>query len=84
MPDWLARSHAKSLISVEHGPGAGDIGGTNARLRLYDRTGAKRIVHEAILPSAGAPSLAAIVGGYLAGVAGARSRRPCSASPGRW
>jgi len=45
---------------------AGDIGGTNARLRLYDRTGAK-VRHEAILPSAGAPSLAAIVGGYLAG-----------------
>jgi glucokinase len=43
---------------------AGDIGGTNARLRLYDRTGAK-VRHEAVLPSAGAPSLAAIVGGYL-------------------
>jgi glucokinase len=43
---------------------AGDIGGTNARLRLYDRTGAK-VRHEAVLPSAGAPSLAAIVGRYL-------------------
>jgi len=50
--------------SVEHVL-AGDIGGTNARLRLYDRTGAK-VRHEAVLPSAGAPSLAAIVGGYLA------------------
>src|SRR5450432_1243030 len=43
---------------------AGDIGGTNARLRLYDRTGEK-VRHEAVLPSVGAPSLAAIVGGYL-------------------
>jgi glucokinase len=44
---------------------AGDIGGTNARLRLYDSTGEK-VEHEAVLASAGAPSLAAVVGGYLA------------------
>jgi glucokinase len=43
---------------------AGDIGGTNARLRLYDPAGDKA-VHEVVLPSAG-PSLEAIVGGYLA------------------
>ncbi|HKQ68804.1 MAG TPA: glucokinase [Polyangiaceae bacterium] len=43
---------------------AGDIGGTNARLRLYDRKG-ERVAHEAILPSAGAPSLSAIVSKYL-------------------
>jgi glucokinase len=43
---------------------AGDIGGTNARLRLYDASG-ERPVHEAVLPSAG-PSLEALVGGYLA------------------
>jgi glucokinase len=43
---------------------AGDIGGTNARLRLYDRKGQK-VAHEAVLPSLGAPSLASIVAKYL-------------------
>jgi len=43
---------------------AGDIGGTNARLRLYDSSG-KKTLHEAVLPSGG-PSLEALVGGYLA------------------
>jgi glucokinase len=42
---------------------AGDIGGTNARLRLCDRK--LRTVDEAVFPSAGAPSLANIVGRYL-------------------
>jgi len=41
---------------------AGDIGGTHARLRLYDR--AQRVVHEAVFPSKG-PSLGAIVRAYL-------------------
>jgi glucokinase len=44
---------------------AGDIGGTNARFRLYDRTG-KRILDEAVLPSAGAQSLASLLKEYLA------------------
>lgn len=44
---------------------AGDIGGTHARLRLYDDRGTK-VVHETIVPSAGAPSLEAIVSRYLA------------------
>jgi glucokinase len=44
---------------------AGDIGGTNARLRLYDR-GGKKILHEAVLPSKAAPSLAALLREYLA------------------
>ncbi len=44
---------------------AGDIGGTHARLRLYDRVG-RKIAHEAVLSSAAAPSLAAIVREYLA------------------
>jgi glucokinase len=43
---------------------AGDIGGTNARLRLYDSRGVK-IVHEAVVPSAGEPSLETIVAKYL-------------------
>src|SRR2546421_6984280 len=43
---------------------AGDIGGTNARLRLYDRAG-KRILHEAVLPSASARSLVAILRQFL-------------------
>jgi glucokinase len=43
---------------------AGDIGGTNARLRLYDRAG-KRILHEAVLPSASARSLIAILRQFL-------------------
>jgi glucokinase len=42
---------------------AGDIGGTNTRLRLYDR--ALRVIDEAVFPSR-APSLAAIVRHYLA------------------
>lgn len=42
---------------------AGDIGGTHARLRLYDAS--HRTVHEAVFPSAKAPSLAAIVDKYL-------------------
>jgi glucokinase len=41
---------------------AGDIGGTHARLRLYDRS--QHVVHEAVFPSKG-PSLAAIVRAYL-------------------
>src|SRR5450432_4191032 len=45
---------------------AGDIGGTNARLRLYDRTG-KIVAHEAVLSSVGAPSLGSIVAKYLNG-----------------
>jgi glucokinase len=43
---------------------AGDIGGTHARLRLYDR--AHHVVHEAVFPSRKAPSLAAILRTYLA------------------
>jgi len=43
---------------------AGDIGGTNARLRLYERSG-KKIVDEAVLPSAAAPSLSAVLREYL-------------------
>lgn len=43
---------------------AGDIGGTNARLRLYDRE-AKRILHEAVVPSRGARSLTPILREYL-------------------
>jgi len=42
---------------------AGDIGGTHARLRLYDAS--HHVVHEAVFSSQ-APSLAAIVGRYLA------------------
>ncbi|HMI87187.1 MAG TPA: glucokinase [Polyangiaceae bacterium] len=42
---------------------AGDIGATNARLRLYD--GAQRVVHEAVFSSRQAPSLAPIVRAYL-------------------
>jgi glucokinase len=44
---------------------AGDIGGTNARLRLYDRSG-KKTLHEAVLPSAAASSLADLLRDYLA------------------
>lgn len=44
---------------------AGDIGGTNARLRLYDGSLAN-VVDEAVFPSRSAPSLAAIVRPYLA------------------
>jgi glucokinase len=44
---------------------AGDIGGTNARLRLYDGQGLA-IMHEAVLPSREAPSLESVVGKYLA------------------
>jgi glucokinase len=43
---------------------AGDIGGTHARLRLYDRS--HHVVDEAVFSSRKAPSLAAIVRGYLA------------------
>jgi len=43
---------------------AGDIGGTNARLRLYER-GGKRILHEAVLPSASSRSLSALLRDYL-------------------
>src|SRR5689334_10270054 len=41
---------------------AGDVGGTHARLRLYDAS--QRVVNEAVFPSRG-PSLAAIVRAYL-------------------
>jgi glucokinase len=46
---------------------AGDIGGTNARLRLYERDhrGNERTVREAVFSSQKAPSLGAIVGKYL-------------------
>lgn len=44
---------------------AGDIGGTNARLRLYDLLGAV-VLDETTLPSATAPSLEALLGPYLA------------------
>jgi glucokinase len=44
---------------------AGDIGGTNARFRLYDRAG-RRILDEAVLPSAQAKSLSALLREYLA------------------
>lgn len=44
---------------------AGDIGGTNARLRLYARSG-KKILHEAVLPSGAASSLVALLRDYLA------------------
>ena len=43
---------------------AGDIGGTHARFRLYDRS--ERVVDEAVFPSRKAPSLASIVRTYLA------------------
>jgi glucokinase len=43
---------------------AGDIGGTNARLRLYDRSG-RRILDEAVLPSHAADSLSALLHDYL-------------------
>jgi glucokinase len=43
---------------------AGDIGGTNARLRLYDRSGT-RVVDESVLPSAAARSLSALLRDYL-------------------
>jgi glucokinase len=43
---------------------AGDIGGTHARLRLYDRS--DRVVDEAVFPSRKAPSLGSIVEKYLA------------------
>jgi glucokinase len=43
---------------------AGDIGGTHARLRLYDSR-ALTIEHEAVFPSAGEPSLEKIVAKYL-------------------
>lgn len=43
---------------------AGDIGGTNARLRLYDVLGAE-ILDEATLPSAKAESLEALLAPYL-------------------
>jgi glucokinase len=42
---------------------AGDIGGTHARLRLYDRS--HDIVHEAVFSSRKATSLRAIVAAYL-------------------
>ncbi|MET0593366.1 MAG: glucokinase [Polyangiaceae bacterium] len=42
---------------------AGDIGGTHARLRLYDAS--HRAVHEAVFPSTKASSLAALVDKYL-------------------
>jgi glucokinase len=51
---------------------AGDIGGTNARFRLYDLSG-KKAVHEATLSSRSAKSLQALVGRYL-GQVGARVR----------
>jgi glucokinase len=51
---------------------AGDIGGTNARFRLYDLAG-KTTVHEATLSSRSAKSLQALVGRYL-GQVGARVR----------
>jgi glucokinase len=51
---------------------AGDIGGTNARFRLYDLAG-KATVHEATLSSRSAKSLQALVGRYL-GQVGARVR----------
>src|SRR5258708_22716324 len=43
---------------------AGDIGGTNARLRLYERRG-KRILDEAVLPSRGVASLSVLLREYL-------------------
>jgi glucokinase len=43
---------------------AGDVGGTNARFRLYDRTG-RRILDEAVLPSASAKSLSAVLREFL-------------------
>jgi glucokinase len=42
---------------------AGDIGGTHARLRLYD--GAQRVVHEQVFSSKKTPSLGVILRGYL-------------------
>src|SRR5262245_14648875 len=44
---------------------AGDIGGTNARFRLYDRA-ARRILDETVLPSAESRSLSALLREYLA------------------
>jgi glucokinase len=46
---------------------AGDVGGTNARLRLYDAQ-ARRVLAQATLSSIGAESLEAILGTWLAGV----------------
>ena len=43
---------------------AGDIGGTNARLRLYESSG-MAVVHEAILSSRSESSLGKILGKYL-------------------
>ena len=43
---------------------AGDIGGTNARLRLYTENG-RHIVHETTLPSRGSRSLEALLAPYL-------------------
>jgi len=43
---------------------AGDIGGTNARLRLYDLLG-EVVLDETTLPSATAPSLEALLAPYL-------------------
>ena len=44
---------------------AGDIGGTHARLRLYERDG-RKIVRETTLPSRGSRSLEALLAPYLA------------------
>jgi len=43
---------------------AGDIGGTNARFRLYD-IGGKRVVHERTLESRSAKSLSALLAPYV-------------------
>jgi glucokinase len=58
MPQKSPSSAARELLL------AGDIGGTHARLRIYDRS--LRVIHEAVFPSAKARSLAAIVRKYLA------------------
>ena len=56
---------------------AGDIGGTNARLRLYDRTG-ETVLHEATLPSGRYPSLTAVIAPYLQ----AKGAKVCAAALG--
>jgi glucokinase len=55
----MARGSAQELVL------AGDIGGTQARLRLYDRAG-KKIVDETTMKSGGARSLEALLGHYVA------------------
>jgi glucokinase len=56
---------------------AGDVGGTNARFRLYDTFG-KKVVHEKTFPSRSAKSLSALLAPYVKAAAG----RVCAAAIG--